>query len=336
MQKEVVQLSPTVFGEKIDRETILSHLKSEPDLFRQYTKLTPELRNDFLDYCSGNRGIKITYDTFFKYVFDPERTPERLSAFISCLLGKEVHVKYALPLEGSQIIEEGSLVVMDIIVELEDGSLANVEIQKLPYLFPGERSACYSSDLVLRQYASVKSQKKKGFKYGDLKTVYTIVILEKSTEEFHKFPKDFIHKSRQIFDTGLELHLLQEFLYVPLDIFLESGHTIDTEADAWLKFLTSDEPKVIMEIITKFPSFIPLYKDIFEFRQDIKEVLHMYSKALEEMDRNTIKYMIDLQKEEIEKQKEELEKLKEESDKQKRENEQLRQQLEELRKKQKE
>ncbi|HKM21097.1 MAG TPA: hypothetical protein VJZ01_03560, partial [Lachnospiraceae bacterium] len=85
-----------------------------------------------------------------------------------------------------------------------------------------------------------------------------------------------------------------------------------------------------------FPSFIPLYKDIFEFRQDIKEVLHMYSKALEEMDRNTIKYMIDLQKEEIEKQKEELEKLKEESDKQKRENEQLRQQLEELRKKQKE
>ena len=69
---------------------------------------------------------------------------------------------------------------MDIIVELEDGSLANVEIQKLPYLFPGERSACYSSDLILRQYASVKSQKKKNFNYGDLKTVYTIVILAQS------------------------------------------------------------------------------------------------------------------------------------------------------------
>ncbi|HKM20564.1 MAG TPA: hypothetical protein VJZ01_00795, partial [Lachnospiraceae bacterium] len=84
-----------------------------------------------------------------------------------------------------------------------------------------------------------------------------------------------------------------------------------------------------------FPSFIPLYKDIFEFRQDIKEVLHMYSKALEEMDRNTIKYMIDLQKEEIEKQKKELEQLDkriEQRDKEieqrDKEIEQLRQQLE--------
>ncbi len=41
---------------------------------------------------------------------------------------------------------------MDIVVELEDGSIANVEAQKIGYAFPGQRSACYSADLLLRQY----------------------------------------------------------------------------------------------------------------------------------------------------------------------------------------
>ena len=301
-QTKAASLS-SLIGETRGERDILRQLEADPACYSQYQKLTPELQEEFLNYCTGNRGIKITYDNFFKFVFNPETAPERLSAFISCLLGKTVNVRYALPLEGSQIVEDGSLVVMDMIVELDDGSLANVEIQKLPYLFPGERSACYSADLVLRQYTSVKSQKKKRFKYGDLKTVYTIVILEKSTSTFHQFPIDYIHKSKQIFDTGLELNLLQEFLYIPLDIFLENRHTIHTETDAWLSFLSMDDPKVILEIITKFPAFIPLYNDIFQFRRDIREVLNMFSKELEEMDRNTIRYMVEQQQDLIEKQK---------------------------------
>ena len=41
----------------------------------------------------------------------------------------------------------------------------------------------------------------------------------------------------------------------------------------------------------------------------MKEVLHMFSEALREMDRNTVQYMIEQQQEEIEKQKEEIEQL---------------------------
>lgn len=314
-------------GNKLDKSIILNHLKSEPELYEQYLCLSQPLQEEFLGYCTGNRGIKITYDVFFKYIFNPESAPERLSSFISCLLGKSVHVKYALPLEGGQIIEEGSLVVMDIIVELDDGSLANVEIQKLPYLFPGERSACYSSDLILRQYSSVKNQRKKNFNYGELKTVYTIVILEKSTSDFRLLPNDYIHHSKQVFDTGLKLNLLQEYLYIPLDIYSKNAHTIDTEVDAWLLFLTSDDPNMIMKIIKKFPSFIPLYNDIFEFRQNIREVLNMFSEALREMDRNTVQYMIEQQQEVIEQQQEEISIVRNTLDKKEAEIKSLQQQL---------
>lgn len=47
--------------------------------------------------------------------------------------------------------------------EDEDGSIANVEVQKIGYLFPGERSACYSADMLLRQYKRVRRELGKNF-----------------------------------------------------------------------------------------------------------------------------------------------------------------------------
>ena len=48
---------------------------------------------------------------------------------------------------------------MDIVAELENGSIANVEIQKISYLFPAQRMSCYSADLLLRQYSRVKGKR---------------------------------------------------------------------------------------------------------------------------------------------------------------------------------
>ena len=45
---------------------------------------------------------------------------------------------------------EPSFLITDIVVEFENGSIANIEVQKIGYRFPGERAACYSADLLLR------------------------------------------------------------------------------------------------------------------------------------------------------------------------------------------
>ncbi|MFR7846896.1 MAG: hypothetical protein ACLU8S_04175 [Coprococcus phoceensis] len=80
-----------------------------------------------------------------------------------------------------------------MVVELEDGSIANIEIQKIGYQFPGERCACYSSDLLLRQYKRIKGMQKRKFTYKSIKNVYTIVFFEKSPKTFHKFPQNYLH-----------------------------------------------------------------------------------------------------------------------------------------------
>jgi len=70
-------------------------------------------------------------------------------------------------------------------------------------------------------------------------------------------------------------------------------HNELTELDAWLYFLSSDNPAHVQRIIEKYPFFQELYEDIINFRYHPKELITMYSESLQIADRNTIKLMID-------------------------------------------
>ena len=288
------------------REEVLQMLRSRPVTYARFLELTEDLQEDLIAFCMGSKGLKITWDPFFKAVFNPEIFAGRLSMLLSAILKQKVTVKRALPNESSRLTAEGSLLIMDILVELESGGLANVEMQKISYRFPGERGACYSADLVLRQYARVKEERKKQFTYRDMKKVYTIVLMEKSGKEFQEKNGYYRHHARQVFDTNLNLELLQEYIYIPLDIFLDlykkNSHNINEELDAWLLFLASDHPADIARLVETYPMFRELYAEIAAFQQKPEELVNMYSKALEIMDLNTVKYMIEEQKQEIEEQ----------------------------------
>ena len=154
------------------------------------------------------------YDSFFKEIMNPKTTPERLEEFLSLVLKQKVTILKVLPNDSTRIADESSLLIMDIVVELADGSIANVEVQKVGYAFPGQRCACYSADLLLRQYKRVRSEKKKRFSYRDIKKVYTIVLYEKSSKEFHEFSSLYIHHVEPKSDTGIQLELLQDNTFI--------------------------------------------------------------------------------------------------------------------------
>lgn len=103
--------------------------------------------------------MPLTYDPFFKCMFHPDRHPDWLSNLLSAIWGESVVVERLLPSENTAISID-SLLIMDIVVRLSNGSLANVEIQKIPYMFTAERISCYSSDLLLREYTRLKENKK--------------------------------------------------------------------------------------------------------------------------------------------------------------------------------
>jgi hypothetical protein len=170
------------------KQEILREIRPKKNLNGLFDSWKGEQQKEFWDFTSGMKGVKI---------------------------------KCILPGDNSRIAGESSLLIMDILVELEDGSLANIECQKIGYKFPSQSAACYSADLLLRQYKRVRGEKGEAFCYKDVKKVYTIVLFEKSTDNFHEFPDDYIHYAKPTVDTGLEMELLQEYVFIPLDIFRE-------------------------------------------------------------------------------------------------------------------
>lgn len=102
--------------------------------------------------------------------------------------------------------------------------------------------------------------------------------------------------------------------FVSLDNFrrLTQNKDIETKLEAWLHFLSRDEPEEIIRLIRDYPEFRPLYEEVYRLCQDTERVMHMFSKELEELDRNTVQYMIDEMQDEIDGMKEAMDEMKEE------------------------
>ena len=160
-----------------------------------------------------------------------------------------------------------------------------------------------------------------------MKKVYTVVLIEESTKEFKEIPDQYLHYSKQVFSTGLKLDLLQEYLIIPLDIFRKccDNTGIRGKLDAWLYFISSDRIGDIKRVVSAYPEFETLYREVFEFRYHVKELVSVYSKILREYDANTVKLMIEECREEAELMRAERDKavkeLHEETARMKRENE---------------
>lgn len=288
------------------KEEALERIKQSPLLYAGYRRLGENWKEGFLEFCRGKKSLPLTYDPFFKYIFHPDIHGDRLSRFVSSLLGMKVNVISVLPNEDSLIGGEGYL-VMDLLAVLEDGSLVNIEIQKQGYAFPGERISCYSADLLLRQYARLRGTAGKRFTYRDIKKVYVIVLFEESPAVFHQNPEVYRHYGKMEFETGLELELLQEFCLIALDVFREIPYSKDekSEQKAWLSLLTTEDLADAEKWIQEYPWLEEIYQEIAMLRRKPEEVLGMWSEALRMLDENSLKYYVDELKEEVKRVKEE-------------------------------
>ena len=101
-------------------------------------------------------------------------------------------------------------------------------------------------------------------------------------------------------------------VFIPLDIFRGILHNegIRDELDAWLTFLSVDGPDMIVKLITEYPQFKVYYKEIYQLCRNTEKVMEMFSKELQELDRNTVQYMIDEMQDVIDAQKEDLDRQK--------------------------
>ena len=322
----------------------------------QYLKKNDEWGGRYEDFLKGRRSLPLLYDLFFKKIFNPVERRDRLSELVSCLLGQKVTVLEVFPNEDSQFL--GVMIIMDMVVLMADGSIANIEIQKISYDFPAERISCYSADLVLRQYKMITGKSDNSINgsskpsYKDMRKVHTIILFEDSNKSLiSEVDKAlYFHVGKTKFNTGIKIELLQDFVLVSLDTFkkyrysdIKEGRTEITDYDYdssqyndelvsekmkrdRLKFLSlfvAETPKEINRLVEIFPDLESVRRDINEYLERPGEVLSMFSEALRILDRNTAELMVDRMKDEIVDLKEQNDELEERTYVLKAENEEL-------------
>ena len=72
-------------------------------------------------------------------------------------------------------------------------------------------------------------------------------------------------------------------------------------------FFCAETPEDIVTLLEGYPEFQKLYGEIYELCRNVEKVIGMFSKELQELDRNTVQYMMDEMQDEIDEQKRLLE-----------------------------
>ena len=348
-------------------EAALHSLEENPSTRHMYGYLISDKEwfDRFTGFFAGKKTLPLLYDPFFKMIFNPVESRARLSELVSCILGQHVTVIEVFPDTSYAFVN--SFVIMDMVVRLDDGSITNIEIQKVPYDFPAARISCYSADLVLRQFrmlqgmnerqrnyydndtvtwktgkAGNETSKMKGGKelsktagstsdkpsYENMKKVHTIIFFEKSSSSL-KSPKDkrlYFHVGKTVFNTEINMKLLQEYHLISLDTFRKYRYSdiiegridsADIDCDdtqyenrltekmkrdrlMYLSLFTAETPGEINQLVALFPELFPIRQKIREYLTRPEEVLNMFSEALRILDNNTAELMADRYKAQLE------------------------------------
>ena len=118
-----------------------------------------------------------------------------------------------------------------------------------------------------------------------------------------------LHYGKTIFNTGLELELLQEFCLAALDVYRKIPYPEreKNEQNAWLSLLTTENLSDAEELVRDYPWLEEIYQEIAMLRRKPEEVLGMWSDALRILDENTMKLYVEELEEKLQKTLEEKE-----------------------------
>jgi len=303
-----------------DKETVEAYLKSIPTAWEYFILLPTKIQQELINFCLGKQGLKVTYDSVFRKIFNPQSKNGviRLESLLSAILNRQVRIIKIIPREGTQLSEHAGFVIMDILVQLDDGSYANVEMQKIGYNFPLARADCYISDIIMRQYVDAKAALGNNFTFRAMHKVYCIILMEQSPKGFCTDTGSYVHRRRATFDTGIYTQDagLHEEIFICLDNFRSIVHNITKNSnilEAWLTFLSATKPEDIHSLISAFPDFADIYQEIADFSKKPEELMFWFSQELLKMDKNLERLMAEEAQEEARLAKEELKLFKEQA-----------------------
>lgn len=113
--------------------------------------------------------------------------------------------------------------------------------------------------------------------------VYSIIIMEKSTEEFSR-SSYYHHSFSQRSNTDVSIDLLQHYDYICVDKFKKQKPHTAGELEKWLEFLSIQNAEEMPHFLCKSISFQPLYECAIRMVKDREGLLDLIYDLLAEED----------------------------------------------------
>lgn len=85
------------------KEQLMAEIEEKPKLKSIFYSWKEEARQDFINFCTGARGVKMMYDFISKEILNPEIYRERVNEFLSLLLNQKVKILEVLPMMGQDL-----------------------------------------------------------------------------------------------------------------------------------------------------------------------------------------------------------------------------------------
>ena len=200
------------------------------------------------------KKLKMKDDVVFKAFFSKKENNRYLKEFLESILGENLKIKRVIhDSQLEQLALEDKFGILDLEVELADGKIINIELQRRDYKNIEKRTTFYAAKKVVEQLSP-------GDKFDEIKKVIIIAILDYS---FIELPEYFIKTKRVIEGySEYELNNEVEYYYIELDKFREARPDMKKPLNRWLAFIDMEkeellemakkESKVIRDAITGY------------------------------------------------------------------------------------
>ncbi len=172
----------------------------------------------------GEKLANVCRDVVAKHVFSPDLHPDRMDFILQHTMsqpGIRVASSAANEIYLQNIYSKKT--ITDIPSWLKDHRLADLAIQVNPQEFIFDRADIYASNMLLLQYSAETGQLKSDINYENVNGVIIIVLMKNSPRIFKDFQSPrYIHRFIKAHaDSGLELPMLKQMVFVQLDTALE-------------------------------------------------------------------------------------------------------------------
>ena len=192
----------------------------------------------------GNKIYNLKNDIIFKAFFSRKGNEEFLIDFLNALLGIEIvkiDIKEEVNLEQLSKDEKGGR--LDLQAKLNDGIIANIELQMQDFHNMEIRTTLYASKLMSREV-------RRGTDYQNIEKIIMISIL--GYNMFDEFKDEYIHKTAIVLDNHRDYNVMDsiEWWFIELPKFRKINPDMSKKINQWIAFI-DDEDKELIEMAEK-------------------------------------------------------------------------------------